>query len=1718
MTNPLVEQQPENDDGFITKGTGDQGWAAGIGLAESVNDVSSLDEGSNWVESGLAYGGLAMEGISLAVDPIGTLLSYGLSWLIEHVQPLQEALDWFAGDPDGVAAYGKSWENVSKAVEEAAQQYRAAVKADTAEWTGAAGDAYRRTAAEKGEALAGAAKLAGTISSVVTIMGEVVSFVREFVRDLVADCVARLITYALEALAPPIASLAWVVPQAITFISQTITKIADIVTKLTRTISNVSPKLAKLAEVFGDIMKLLGEKGKAGMTTAGKVAGKLDVAGRMGDKLAEKAWKQVDETFGTDVVGRHRAKFGDPDAPDGDSSGEGASSAEGQSASSDRGSEGARSTSDTSGSSSGGSPAAERGSAPGDAGANPGRSDSTSSSGGASPAEPSSARSSADPGSSSGGSSQADSGSQARGDSGGGSSQGGSSPTSGGPGGADGGSTPESGGSPRGDAGSAPESGGYGRADTASTPDSSGSGRADAGSTPESGGSPRGDAGSTPESGGSSRADPGSAAGSGGSPRADVGSASGSSSHADSAPGGQGGSSSGGAGTHTSDVPRAPAHTSAASVDAPARPDTASPQSAPAAPRPDQPSGAAPAGGTNAPAGPPASGNGTPPPRGGHQGSGGWTGTSGHPGAARNVPAHTPRTSPPSARPAGLSPVHARSAAPRPATAPVHPAGAGAPQAPVRPSAQVQGRHVAPPRPDHLRTADSPRTPVPAQRAPEPPNSLPEQPRPEQPKVSTAESMAAETPPKDQWEATHYKASHTPRFDISPELREKLGRDLREIEANRAGLSFTKPDVSRYYGRAEWAHKRPQCSVDPHRFTVEVHGGPGGAKFRGHELDARELAEIIKGTPGYRDGTPIRLVSCETGADVPDGSRNFAQQLSEELGVEVLAPNTNAWVDNHGNIYASETRAKFDEDDSGAPHPRLDSPGEWTAYRPDGTKAVHSSPYPPGHQPEWVRHGVRAEAAHRRGLFGGRKDEDFSTDPVTGHNFSNAPPQGQFGAPPQNASPPPQQHGNLPPQQTFPQQPHGFPQQPQGPQPVAQQGGIPPQGFPQSGSGQPHPQQAAPQHLPYQGPQQPSAPRGYPQHGAPQDHPRQMGGGYPPQQPQQSGGYPPHPSAPPGKPQSPQQAAYSPPGRQQGGSTPPPQQSASSAPRQNAPQQQGFQPQQVRHPNTFPPSGPGQSWNGRPSTPSPAPGGHPPTTHSQPAHEQAPHVAAPSSTPSPPEASLPPQTPPNAAPQHPSTPAHPPPPGQASGPTPQRQGPAPASPAQQPVAAKYSPQPAETTSQPPTNSAAHQPAAPLGEDASPRWDGVGTPRSNGPIMPTSPPPKPVLDDFIPTKSGISSRSDVSASSSWKSDFDRADTSTAVKPADSQEVPEPATSASGTVLDDFDPGLPGHDPVTPGSGSEFDDFEPTGTPEPSQAPGGDSWKSDFEPEVADTTSAGIDRLNAETRFGHDPVDPDRFMERITDADYRADVETRESVQQSYARDDRGQELDRGLNEMLDRHLPRIREENPELAVKIEHMDRTELLQLHAYTQPGHYEAMNKALREQDPDALATHRDKIETMVSALNELPDEACKAHRVVGAVTPEHAAAVAAGYEPGSMIRENAFTSTSVREDPNNPGQPKSKFPGKVEFHMDLRTGKDLRFLNPRDGEAEILVPPGSSFKVTGKWFDENTGVWHIELEQVLLDDMPGGELPPAPKFDYTPPPPGAKGSIADMMAGDFG
>ncbi|MEV0086013.1 RHS repeat-associated core domain-containing protein [Saccharopolyspora sp. NPDC050642] len=248
--NPLVAQRQDSTTAV-----------SGIGILESVGDLQSGIESGSWSEIALGAAGTGLEALSMVMDPVGTLVSYAVSWLMEHVKPLSDALDWLAGDPDQISAYAQTWGNVAKSVEQVAADFTNEVNNITGTWTGEAADAYKNATTKQAEQIKAAGGAANTISTVVEIVGVLVGIVRELVRDLVAECVAALITRIPRWIAEIGGTLGIgtpaVVAEAAGMIAKWVSKISDVITKLTRSLNKLQPLLKKLDEIWEGIKDAL---------------------------------------------------------------------------------------------------------------------------------------------------------------------------------------------------------------------------------------------------------------------------------------------------------------------------------------------------------------------------------------------------------------------------------------------------------------------------------------------------------------------------------------------------------------------------------------------------------------------------------------------------------------------------------------------------------------------------------------------------------------------------------------------------------------------------------------------------------------------------------------------------------------------------------------------------------------------------------------------------------------------------------------------------------------------------------------------------------------------------------------------------------------------------------------------------------------------------------------------------------------------------------------------------------------------------------------------------------------------------------------------------------------------------------------------------------------------------------------------------------------------
>jgi hypothetical protein len=117
---------------------------------------------------------------------------------------------------------------------------------------------------------------------------------------------------------------------------------------------------------------------------------------------------------------------------------------------------------------------------------------------------------------------------------------------------------------------------------------------------------------------------------------------------------------------------------------------------------------------------------------------------------------------------------------------------------------------------------------------------------------------------------------------------EKVNSAWQHGFATPGGRAYYNPSDEGYSGLVRSAKK---LKPYPGEYTCDMHGTPDHVAVGSIRLNAAELADLIRRDSAWAS-RPVRLFSCSTGAR-PDG---FAQQLADQLGVPVTAPDMSVWA------------------------------------------------------------------------------------------------------------------------------------------------------------------------------------------------------------------------------------------------------------------------------------------------------------------------------------------------------------------------------------------------------------------------------------------------------------------------------------------------------------------------------------------------------------------------------------------------------------------------------------------------------------------------------------------------------------------------------------------------------------------------------------------------------------------------------------------------------
>ncbi|MEO6090488.1 MAG: TNT domain-containing protein, partial [Umezawaea sp.] len=203
--------------------------------------------------------------------------------------------------------------------------------------------------------------------------------------------------------------------------------------------------------------------------------------------------------------------------------------------------------------------------------------------------------------------------------------------------------------------------------------------------------------------------------------------------------------------------------------------------------------------------------------------------------------------------------------------------------------------------------------------------------------VADAQAGAFDHAPADHTPTDHTPTDTTPPTGPAPlgDVSPRVDQAIRSSEVTPAGVALHSE------GPLRDLSSRIPPSGD--HVVLDVHTAGDGVRIGETHYTRAELVELINNHPDLA-GRPIMFVGCDAAAG---GENSIAAHVARETGQQVIAPDSLAWSDRHGNVYSSSP-----ETTNGQQHPRIPPDGGWHAFEPDGTSTpVGENGMPPGHTP-----------------------------------------------------------------------------------------------------------------------------------------------------------------------------------------------------------------------------------------------------------------------------------------------------------------------------------------------------------------------------------------------------------------------------------------------------------------------------------------------------------------------------------------------------------------------------------------------------------------------------------------------------------------------------------------------------------------------------------------------------------------------------------------------
>ncbi|WP_091666105.1 hypothetical protein [Micromonospora auratinigra] len=308
----------DDNDAYLSNNTDDGSQYAGnLGVTNAVDlapdSVLPMGEATKNIYTGIqshewsdVVSGVADFGanaLAFSLDPLNWLISAGLTFLIDFVQPLEDLLSLVTGNSERMEPYAEQWQQLGAALVPLAEAVRQAANDELIEWVGRDAAAAKARLLEFADAIEATGGEAASLSGLLTLFSKLMGAAQQIIIGIIATLIEWMIVewaVAMAAAAPTMGGSV-AAAGAATGVQATVatSRAVRVIDKVVRLLLRIRELMAKvlpaplMAKVGESVVDFRG--GAAVLSTGLRIVGGVlrDPAGYAGPavNLGTGAWK-----------------------------------------------------------------------------------------------------------------------------------------------------------------------------------------------------------------------------------------------------------------------------------------------------------------------------------------------------------------------------------------------------------------------------------------------------------------------------------------------------------------------------------------------------------------------------------------------------------------------------------------------------------------------------------------------------------------------------------------------------------------------------------------------------------------------------------------------------------------------------------------------------------------------------------------------------------------------------------------------------------------------------------------------------------------------------------------------------------------------------------------------------------------------------------------------------------------------------------------------------------------------------------------------------------------------------------------------------------------------------------------------------------------------------------------------------------------------------------